>query len=736
MARVLVVEDNPANMKLTTLLLRSAGHSVLRALDAESGLELARAERPDLILMDVQLPGMDGFAATAILKEDPATASIPIITLSALSMKSDEERGQDAGCDAYIVKPLRYNELYAVMEDLLQESATPTTRDDAPGPAREVTTPATVLIVDDESKNRRLLEVLLGPEGYATRTAGGGSGALASIADDPPDLILLDDRMPGLSGRQVAKVLKSDPATSNIPIIMVTVQTDREARLAALEAGAEDFMSKPVDRAELWLRVRNLLRLKEAGDVLENRRLNLETEVLARTADLRQLTHCDALTGLPNRTLVYETLTRTLVHASSVGQTVAVLFLDLDSFKNVNDTHGHALGDELLIQVSDRLMKCVRVRDTVGRLGGDEFALILMMPPDGQDAAVVAEKIQNVLLQPFCLDGHDVTVTASIGIALHPDDATDTDTLLKYADTAMYQAKQSGRDAFRFFTSAMNTELSRRLELEHALRAAVRNQEFVLHYQPKVDLAGGQVVGLEALLRWERPGFGLVPPGEFICALEDSGLIVEVGRWVIAAACEQVGRWIQLGMDPVQVSVNVSERQFVKGDLEGDVRRALETYGVPAELLELELTESLLMTNTDRTVAILENLKAAGVQISIDDFGTGYSSLAYLRRFPIDKLKIDYSFIQEITRSPDDAAIALAIIRMGHSLNLKVIAEGVETAGQLAFLRRHKCDQMQGYYFSRPLPVPALEQLLLADVGLWGADGMMAAPRRDIAAAG
>jgi EAL domain-containing protein (putative c-di-GMP-specific phosphodiesterase class I) len=282
----------------------------------------------------------------------------------------------------------------------------------------------------------------------------------------------------------------------------------------------------------------------------------------------------------------------------------------------------------------------------------------------------------------------------------------------------------------------MNTELSRRLELEHALRAAVRNQEFVLHYQPKVDLAGGQVVGLEALLRWERPGFGLVPPGEFICALEDSGLIVEVGRWVIAAACEQVGRWIQLGMDPVQVSVNVSERQFVKGDLEGDVRRALETYGVPAELLELELTESLLMTNTDRTVAILENLKAAGVQISIDDFGTGYSSLAYLRRFPIDKLKIDYSFIQEITRSPDDAAIALAIIRMGHSLNLKVIAEGVETAGQLAFLRRHKCDQMQGYYFSRPLPVPALEQLLLADVGLWGADGMMAAPRRDIAAAG
>jgi diguanylate cyclase (GGDEF)-like protein len=481
--------------------------------------------------------------------------------------------------------------------------------------------------------------------------------------------------------------------------------------------------------------VRNLLRLKEAGAVLENRRLTLEAEVLARTADLQQLTHCDPLTGLPNRTLVHETLTKTMAYASSIGQSVAVLFLDLDYFKKVNDTHGHALGDELLIQVSDRLIRCVRVRDTVGRLGGDEFALIMTMPQGRRDAAVAAQKIQAELQRPFPLAGRDVTVTASIGITLYPDDATDTETLLKYADTAMYQAKKSGRDAFQFFTSAMNTELSRRMELESALRQAVKNEEFVLHYQPKVELAHGQVVGLEALLRWDRPGFGLVPPNEFISALEDSGLIVEVGRWVIAAACEQIGKWTRLGIDPVQVSVNVSERQFVRGDLQGDVLRALKTYGVPAEMLELELTESLLMSNTERTIAILENLKAVGVQISIDDFGTGYSSLAYLRRFPIDKLKIDYSFTQEIARSADDAAIALAIIRMGHSLHLEVIAEGVETASQLAFLRRHKCDQIQGYYFSRPLPVSAMEQLLRAGVGLWGSDGMMGSPRPGIAAA-
>jgi diguanylate cyclase (GGDEF)-like protein len=733
MATVLVVEDNPANMRLTTLLLRSAGHSVLRALDAETGLKLARGEKPDLILIDIQLPGMDGFTATSILKEDPATASIPIITVSALAMKSDEERCQASGSDAYIVKPLRYHELYAVMEDLLEEPQAAETLANAPEPASDMTAPPIILIVDDESQNRRLLQTLLGLEGYATQTAADGSGALASVAEDPPDLILLDDKMPGMSGRQVARAVKADPASSNIPIIMVTIQTDREARLAALDAGAEEFMTKPVDRAELWLRVRNLLRLKELGDVLENHQVTLEAEMQARTADLKQLAHYDVLTGLPNRMLVYRTLRKALVHASATGQTVAVLFMDRDYFKKVNVNYGHAIGDELLIQVSSRLTRSVRVRDTVGRLGGDEFALILMMPEGGLAAVAVAEKIRSALLEPFCLDGQEVTVTASVGIALSPDDATDAETLFKYADTAMDQAKQAGGDSFQFFTSAMNAEVSRRLELENALRQAVRNEEFVLHYQPKVELAGGQVVGLEALLRWERPGFGLIPPGEFIRALEDSGLIVEVGRWVIATACKQIGDWTRRGIEPVQVSVNVSERQFVKGDLQGDVLGALQAYGVPGELLELELTESLLMTNTDRTLAILENLKAEGVQISIDDFGTGYSSLAYLRRFPIDKLKIDISFTREITHNPDDAAIALAIIRMGHSLNLTVIAEGVETAAQLAFLRRHRCDQMQGYYFSRPEPVPALERLLLAGTSLPAPDDEMAV-RRNTAA--
>ncbi|MEA3218498.1 MAG: hypothetical protein QOJ19_4654, partial [Acidimicrobiia bacterium] len=434
------------------------------------------------------------------------------------------------------------------------------------------------------------------------------------------------------------------------------------------------------------------------------------TERRAAEQRLHHLAHYDVLTGLPNRTLFSETLKKTLTVASDKQLDVAVLLLDLDHFKDVNDTLGHALGDEMLGQLADRLTGCVRIRDTVGRLGGDEFGVILVLE-SGQDASLVARQIRLALRPPFDLHGHEVTTTASVGIVVYPGDTTDPEAMLTYADTAMYQAKQAG-DTFRFFTAAMNTEMLARLDLETALRRAVANDEFVLHYQPKVHLGSGRIAGFEALLRWQRPGHGLVSPADFIPVLEETGLIVTVGGWVVDTVCEQVGRWIRSGIGPFQVSVNVSARQLIDGDLEADVMGALETSRIPAELLELELTETSLMANTDRTIATLEKLKALGVQISIDDFGTGYSSLAYLRRFPIDKLKIDIVFIRDITSSADDAAIARTIIRMAHSLKLDVIAEGVETAGQLAYLRRHHCDQIQGYYVSRPLPVAQLELLL------------------------
>ncbi|WP_152207336.1 EAL domain-containing response regulator [Marinobacter changyiensis] len=691
---------------------------------------------------------------------------------------------------------------------------------------------ATILIVDDEPKNCRLLDALLRPEGYQTVMAASGEDALNIVAEQSPDLILLDIIMPGMDGYEVARTIKANELTSHIPIIMLTAQIDRQARLDGLSAGAEEFLTKPVDRAELWLRVRNLLRLKTLGDFLINHSLRLERQVQARTATLQrfqsamdatadaiflidrasqrfievnatacklfgysreeffdldpaelssitrqqlgceldaiiaeipagsheelfatrkdgsrvlvemrrhaicsgdsmvivgvlrditdrkqaeqrmyQLAHYDTVTGLPNRMLFYETLRRTLVLATDKAMTVAIMFIDLDHFKNINDTIGHAAGDELLSQISARLLHCVRVRDTVGRLGGDEFAVILLMPNGPQEAPRVATKIRYALGAPFSLQGHEVTVTASIGITLYPDDADNADTLIKFADTAMYQAKQAGRDTFRFFTTQMNTEMVARLELETALRQAIENDEFVLHYQPKVQFSSGRVVGLEALLRWERPGHGLVSPEAFLPMLEETGLIVRVGSWVITTVCKQIGAWMHTDIGPVQVSVNVAGRHFLEGCLEADIRAGLSKNGINGELLELELTESSLMADSECTITTLKNMKQLGIQISIDDFGTGFSSLAYLRRFPIDKLKIDIAFIPNIMSVPDDAAVALAIIGLGHNLQMKVIAEGVETAAQLEYLRQHHCDQFQGYYFSRPLPASEIETM-------------------------
>jgi diguanylate cyclase (GGDEF)-like protein/PAS domain S-box-containing protein len=433
-----------------------------------------------------------------------------------------------------------------------------------------------------------------------------------------------------------------------------------------------------------------------------------------KEAELRllKLAHFDTLTGLPNRTQFYESLSSSLTQAAEHKWSLAVLFLDVDRFKNVNDTLGHTIGDELLRQFSSRLVNCLRVRDTIGRFGGDEFAAILMLPEGAQNAIAVVDKIREAMRRPFDLKGHEVTVTASIGISVFPDDGTDADTLIQYADTAMYRAKEAGRDAFRFFTAEMNAQSLARLDLENALRRAIDNNEFVLHYQPKVHIGSGRISGAEALIRWRRPGHGMVSPALFIPILEETGLIVRVGNWVLNEACKKIAEWAASTSGPVQLSVNVSGIQFFLGGLEEEVLKAIEVHGIAPELLELELTESSLMSNAEETISVLRNLKALGIQISIDDFGTGYSSLAYLKRFPIDKLKIDIAFVREVTSNPDDAAIVLAIINMAHSMKLHVIAEGVEKEAQLSYLRRHGCDEMQGYYFSRPLPEEEFEQMM------------------------
>jgi diguanylate cyclase (GGDEF)-like protein len=381
---------------------------------------------------------------------------------------------------------------------------------------------------------------------------------------------------------------------------------------------------------------------------------------------------------------------------------MAVLFIDLDRFKLVNDTQGHSAGDKLLKEAADRLSQCVRSGDTVGRFGGDEFGAIVSDLAKPGDAGVVAQKVLDALALPFKLDAYDTYVSASIGITLFPADGDNPESLVMNADTAMYRAKEQGRNTYQYFTREMNERALARVRMEAALRRAIDHKEFLLHYQPKVNLQSRLICGFEALLRWQHPDKGLVLPGEFVSVLEDTGLIVTVGEWVLREVCEQIQAWQRAGLAVTPVTVNVSARQFQQKDFESIVRRILREAGLDPSLVQLELTESLLMSDPEGAARTLRGLKDSGVKISVDDFGTGYSSLAYLKRFPIDALKIDHSFIRDITTDPEDAMITLAIIGLAHNLKLKVIAEGVETQEQLELLAANGCDEIQGYYFSVP----------------------------------
>ena len=423
------------------------------------------------------------------------------------------------------------------------------------------------------------------------------------------------------------------------------------------------------------------------------------TERIESARRLHQLAYYDTVTALPNRRFFNERLRGLLADMSGPGARVAVLYIDLDHFKNVNDTLGHAAGDALLSQFGTRLRQCVRAEDTVCRLGGDEFALILEMDDGACDAPTVAMKIKTALDAPFRLKERHLVVTASIGITLCPDHAGDPETLLRYADTAMYEAKVGGRNGFRVFTPHMNELLTTRLALDAALRVALTEKQFFLHYQAKVNALTGALSGVEALLRWRRQGDGLVFPDAFIGSLERTGFIVEVGAWVIGAACAQLRAWRGTLMADTSIAINVGSGQFIDSDLCALVLAEIEHHEVRPDLLELELTETTLMVNVEHAVAQLQRLRAAGVRISIDDFGTGYSSLSYLRRFPVDRVKIDISFIREITTNASDASIVRTIIDMAHGLDLEVVAEGVETAAQFALLRDYRCDHMQGWHF-------------------------------------
>jgi diguanylate cyclase (GGDEF)-like protein/PAS domain S-box-containing protein len=436
------------------------------------------------------------------------------------------------------------------------------------------------------------------------------------------------------------------------------------------------------------------------------------------------LAYCDALTGLPNRPLLQDRLSKALASARRQNGKLALLFLDLDRFKNINDSLGHSFGDLLLQQVAERLKRFAREQDTVARLGGDEFLIVLTSVKDIHHTAVAAERLMDVLTAEFVVQGHTLSVNCSLGISIFPEHGTNAETLIKNADAAMYSAKDAGRNNFQFFSEEMNTQVVERLTLENSLRLSLEKKELFLVYQPQINIVTGQITGLEALLRWKHPDLGLVSPDKFIRIAENCGLMGQIGEWVLMTACSQAQKWQEEGLPAVQVAVNVSAVQFCREGFCDLIRKVLEETRLAAQYLELELTESLLLANADVTFAVLQELKAMGLKLAIDDFGTGYSSFSYLRQFQVSKLKIDRSFIRDVAINFDDAAITAAIIGMAKSLRLKVIAEGVENEAQMSFLRSHQCDEIQGYYFSEPLtPERAADKLRDVVVQTFSASG-------------
>ncbi|HEX8989744.1 MAG TPA: EAL domain-containing protein [Rhodocyclaceae bacterium] len=568
---------------------------------------------------------------------------------------------------------------------LVQQALLDELKGEQESPPEDVSKGALVLVVDDDRSTRSALRYALQRSGFAVEEAVDGARALAMIDRVVPDVILMDAVMPEMDGFTACARLQEMPRGKDIPVLMITALDDNISIERAFAAGASDYIPKPINLAVVNQRVRRVVEANRAEK------------------HVRRLAFNDTLTGLPNRVLFAETLNRAIEGAESQAQSLAVLFLDLDRFKFVNDTLGHEIGDRLLKAVASRIKYCVRSSDCVARLGGDEFTVLLPDLSDAAFAANVAEKICRTLASAFEIDGQEIFVSASIGISVFPGDGADVSTLLRHADTAMYRAKR-GSGGFEFYESGMEALVSDHLRLDTSLRRAVERDELVVYYQPKADTASGRLIGMEALVRWKHPERGMISPLEFIPLAEETGLIVPIGAWVLRTACAQMRAWVAAGIDDLNVAVNLSGVQLAEAGFAAKVAAVLAETGLDARHLTLEITESVLMEHAREAVTTLRELKSIGLHIEIDDFGTGYSSLAYLKRFPVDALKIDRTFTRDMTENPDDAAIVTGIIALAHSLRLEVVAEGVETQQQRDFLMLLGCNTMQGYYLSEPLP--------------------------------
>jgi diguanylate cyclase (GGDEF)-like protein/PAS domain S-box-containing protein len=684
---LLLVEDNPGDARLLREMFNEEGAHSTELTHAECMKDAERhlAEREvDIILLDLGLPDAEG--VTAVRRVRVAAPRVPLVVLTGRDDELLAAQALQEGAQDYLIKGqidsrgLLRALRYAIERKTMEEA----------------------LFVEKE-------------RAQVTLNSIGDAVVCTNISGHITFLNLVAERMTGwswqeASGRPMAEVFKILDAVSrettpnpmnaamgldrtiHVPSNCILIRRD------GFETPIEDSVAPIHDRDG-----------KATGAVIVFR------DVSTARAMAAQMTHSaqhDFLTGLPNRMLLNDRVSQAIVLAPRHSKKVAVLFLDLDGFKHINDSLGHPTGDKLLQSIAKRLVSCVRSSDTVSRQGGDEFVVLLSEMEQAEDAAISALRILQAVAEVHTIDHHDLHVTTSIGLSVFPDDGKDAETLVKNADTAMYQAKENGRHSYQFFRPAMTVRAVERQSIEENLRRALERQEFTLHYQPKIRLRTGEITGAEALLRWTHPVRGPVSPAQFIPVAEDCGLILPIGQWVLREACKQARVWVDAGLPIGTMAVNISSMEFRDDSFLESVFAILSETGLDPKSLELELTESVLMKRAESAASVLKTLRARGVQIAVDDFGTGYSSLSYLRKFPIDALKIDQSFVRQITSAPNDATIVTAVISMGRSMKLRVVAEGVETREELAFLQTHQCDEAQGFYFSRPVLAQQFAMLL------------------------
>ena len=711
---ILIVEDTPASLKLLSDLLGEAGYYVRQAPNGELALWTAATRPPELILLDVRMPGIDGFEVCRRLKQSERLKDVPVIFLSAQHDTDDKLRGFELGAVDFIAKPFQAEEILARTDTHVRLARTQRALAEERATLELRVKERTAQLADTAQRLEAELERRLANE-ESLRLAGQVFDATLDaifVTDTEGIIVTVNPAFTRVTGYSADEVVGQPPA-------LLRDGFQDEAIYGAMRQSLDSaghWSGELVHRHKNGATYPGLLSVSAARDAHGAVRnyVGVFMDLSERKAEqhlIDFLSYHDALTGLPNRALARQRFSQGLAGCRE-GQQMVVMCLDLDRFKSINDSLGHQHGDRVLQAVAAYLGHCVLEGDTVSRQGGDEFQLILQDAVGLERARRAADCILAGLRSELQVDGMQVALTASIGIAVGPSDGVTLDELVRNADTALVRVKETGRNSYSFFTESMNADLRDKMAIHTQLRGAIARAEFEVVYQPQMSLKSGAMVGAEALLRWQNPVLGVVRPDRFIPLAEEFGLIGEIGDWVLDTVCAQIKLWRALGHADIKVAVNLSARQFEDSCTVDFVLQTLERHGVPASCLGLEITEGTVMGDPDKAGAALKRLKDIGVSISLDDFGTGYSSLGYLKRFAIDTLKIDKSFVDDVTDNPADAAIALSVVSLGHNLNMKVIAEGVETREQLDFLRDHGCDEMQGYYFSRPVSAEAFTRLL------------------------